>query len=622
MDIHNEFWINSILSGPKTHIVNMWSNTLHLAMNPIEKAIGGVAGGDLASAREGYDQLIGYGSFFVEAVQTSWAALRKGENILDEVTTFEGPHHAISSGNTGLTQYVKDADGNLTFNKDGLATQAPTAAGKVVDAVGTVSRLPSRFLTAEDEFFKQLAYRSTLKAQLLRSGRSQGLQGKQLASYVSDEFDKGFDPNTGRGLDAAALQNARELTFTNTLDYGISKSLQDLGNKHPGFKVIMPFVRTPANIMRQTWRRTPLINYAQKQWREDLLSGDPTRVAKAKGNVLTGTMMYSAAAYMAYNGQITGGGPVDPKAKSILMETGWRPYSFMTMDDDGNKSYTPYQRMDPWAMFFGLAADTTEIVGQIDEAEADDLAIGIVTAFANNISNKSYMTGVMNIVNALQSPKRYAEGVIRNQAASYVPNAFRQYRQESDPQMREVRSVLDAIRNSIPGYSKDLPAKRSWITGDPVLYPSGEGESTFNPFASSKGKNDIVLQELAQLQHGFSPPDKKIGNVELTSEQFSRFSELHGTLKVGRDNMYQRLQREMLKSGYDINRNRFGDGGDVYTSRRLMIVSKVIGQYRQLAKGRLIQEFPELAKAIKTDTLNQANTMRGRLDKILELNNN
>ena len=67
---------------------------------------------------------------------------------------------------------------------------------------------------------------------------------------------------------------AREATFTNELRQGsVSRDAQMFTNRHPAAKFIMPFVRTPTNILVQFGQRTPLLQYTSKAFKEDLAAG-------------------------------------------------------------------------------------------------------------------------------------------------------------------------------------------------------------------------------------------------------------------------------------------------------------------------------------------------------------
>ena len=192
-------------------------------------------------------------------------SLKTGENYLDDVTKLDMDYKKAIKGKFGL------------------------------DTAGEVVRTPSRFLGAEDEFFKQMNYRAKMYASAMQIARGIYKAGKyknakEMAEDVENIFNKGFDENgvmvngvnTGRGLDDYALDYAQINTFTKSLDDKIKfydhktnkyskearskygAKVQDFVNDAPILRQFIPFIRTPVNIMREVWKRTPLFNMAQR----------------------------------------------------------------------------------------------------------------------------------------------------------------------------------------------------------------------------------------------------------------------------------------------------------------------------------------------------------------------
>ena len=142
---------------------------------------------------------------------------------------------------------------------------------------------------------------------------------------VVDNFEAGFD-KFGRARNRHVLQMAEEGTYTNELT-GIFKRIGDLSNEYPFIKQIIPFTRTPMNLMLNVVDRTPL-GFARKQFRDEFFSPDRNIRAAAYGKQLMGTSLFTMGGILAYNGIITGGIPKDKNLRRQKFDTGWRPYSF------------------------------------------------------------------------------------------------------------------------------------------------------------------------------------------------------------------------------------------------------------------------------------------------------
>ncbi|WP_299883369.1 hypothetical protein [uncultured Sulfitobacter sp.] len=551
MRVINEVWINAILSGPKTHMINIISNAGNTMLFPAEKMLGGAVSMDPAMIKEGARQYAGIVMAVKDSMKLAGQAFVKGRNLLD-------PEAAILEANGNDFRAIRS-------NSDNAAVRG------LINGIGEVIRFPSRGLLTADEFFKQVNYRSGVYADLVAQANDLVAAGKlnpkQAGKYIADRMETAVAKD-GSARSPRHIERAREVTFTHELGTGdgqfgkLSKEIQNMTNRHPALKLILPFVRTPTNIIKASVQRTPVLRRLSSTLNADLKSGDPKRVAAARGKLVTGNLMWGAAIIAAQEGKITGSGPTDPQQRKLLMETGWRPNSFVIDDGNGGKRYVEYARLEPFSMFLGIAADVTEIGGQVGEQELDDLAVAALIGFTNNVTSKTYLQGLSDTFAALSAPERNLQSLMNRYASSMVPysSALREARKFKDPALRDVRSMLDAIKNTIPGYSETIPAKRSWITGQIIHYPKGWGAdmvsplgeafASANPITAGDWKQDPVLDELAGLDFGLSAPTRKIKGVELDQKQYERLLELHGTVRSGLYTMYQRLEKLFESDSY------------------------------------------------------------------------
>ena len=134
-------------------------------------------------------------------------------------------------------------------------------------------RLPLRALTSADEFFKQINYRSKLMTIAVREANAHkglsktkvvgklpnGTKVTEFDAFVADRFKAGFDETGLQGVDKEAKRYAKEVTFTKELD-GVLGKFQEAVNEAPILKLIVPFIKTPANLAIQAIEKTPLGN--------------------------------------------------------------------------------------------------------------------------------------------------------------------------------------------------------------------------------------------------------------------------------------------------------------------------------------------------------------------------
>lgn len=611
----NEYWINAILSGLKTHVVNMASNAISTAFQPAERMLAGAIRAGTQEGRqefiEGGLQYLGLVTSLRDAVSLSAKAFKLGDSILDPAVSAVEHQPFITSQRYGISNPV---------------------AAFVVDGLGTTVRLPSRFLTAEDEFFKQLNYRAEVRAQAYREAVSGWLHNdpKRFAEYVSDALDNSIDPKTGRGVNDRAIQNARSATFQESLKADtwasrrtLGETLQQFAEAHPGVRLIAPFVRTPTNLMRFVWNRTPGLNLLRKQYLDDFMgkSGDAA-AGKAFAQMTTGAALWGTAISYAADGDITGYGPRDPDIRKQLKATGWQPYSIRTKNEDGTVTYRSYDRFDPFGMFFGLAADYAEVINSHPEETREEIAMGLVVALTKNLNNKSYLSGIVQALSAFADPDRKSEPYLRNLAGSFIPSFLNQQLKD-DPYMREVRTVMDALHARTPGYSDTVDPQRN-ILGEKIHVPTAMSPEWLSPIAKSvhmggdqpttqawkeKVQTD-VYDELARQMfiHNaqIRPPAKTQGQVDFTQYRrpdqpytaYDRYQELTGQVVVNGKNLKDTLQAFIASPKYQ---EKMTDGDYHYDGSRIDTLKSIIGGFRMKAEQQLRKEFPDLDLALKQE---------------------
>ncbi|MBE7185479.1 MAG: hypothetical protein INR68_13870 [Methylobacterium mesophilicum] len=608
----NEYWINAILSGPKTHLVNVGTSLLNSAFIPVEKMLAGALRGGTSAGRqqmlEAGLQYAGMVASFRDAVKLAGKAFKLGDGILDPSNTSYELRNAISSVNYGVTD--------------------PALAASI-DGLGTVVRMSSRFLTTEDEFIKQLNYRGQVRAKAYREAFTKGLwkDPKAFSAYVEDALDGSVNP-AGRALDTRMLEQARTVTFTNDLKASTLFGKRTLGENFqrwsedlPALRLIMPFIRTPTNIMRFAWNRTPGLNMLRNQYFRDFAGKNgPEARAQAQAMMATGTALWATAISYASDGTITGAGPRDPDIKRMLRDTGWQPYSFRTVNEDGSVTYTAYDRTDPFGMFFGLAADYSEVMGYQPDQTLEEFTTAAGMALAKNLTNKSYLSGLTKALNAFSEPDRNLSRYGQNFVGSFIPAVVTQTLRD-DPYMREVRSVMDAIHARTPGYSDTIDPVRN-VLGEKVVLPPAWGPDFISPIAQNTNPggaqplteewkqtvqsnvSDELARQMFLENSAIRPPPRQSYGVDFTAFRssesnytaYDRWQELTGTVKIGGKTLYETLEKTINSPAY---RGRATDGNADFGGSRADVLRAIIGGYRKKAESELRKEIPELDLAVR-----------------------
>ena len=614
----NEYYINSILSGPKTQAVAALSNIATTVLQPAERMIAGALhGGARNEFIEGGLQYVALATNLKDSVVLAARALKQGDPILDPFRS------------------TVEIQGQAAIGSKALGMNGGIAAG-TVDLLGNVVRLPSRLLMTQDEFFKQLTYRSRITAGAWREAMASGLSpgSKEFAEIVQKRMDGAFDSGD-RAVHTDALEAARAVTFTDDLKaqtWGggqtFGETLQKATGNHPFLQLILPFVRTPTNVARWFWDRTPGLNQLRAQHFNDFWGKNgPEAQARARAQNVVGGALWGSAIVAAAEGDITGGGPSDPTIRRMLQATGWQPYSIRTTNEDGSVSYRGYNRFDPFGLFFSIAADLTETAGFLQERELDQVASDMTTALARQLQNKTYLSGLMRALGGLAEPDRRGAAFVEGLAGGFVPSVVSQTMRD-DPFMREVRGIMDALKARTPGSIEMDPVRN--VLGEVVATPPAWGPDWISPIAETKRPGgdqpmtrewrftiqDRVHDEIARqlVIHNAAlrqPTPKLYGEVDLREWQhpetgrtaYDRYQTLVGEVELDGVNLRDRLQETIRSPEY---REVATDGSFDHDGSRIDLIRRVIGYYRQAAEAKLRDEMPELAAALDTARTRQA----------------
>ncbi len=608
-DKPNYYWINAILSNPKTHIVNMTSNFIVMAMRPLEQMAGA-------------------------------AFVRDGQAFMEGAETLGGLFHYWKDSLKYAGQAFKQSDGILDIGLSKIETPSVIAKTKAGKVATNVIGAPTRLLMMSDEWSKQINYRAKVYALALKDARLKGFKAgsKEFSEHTADYFKKSFDEETGEGLNHIAMQYARENTFTQALEGGMSKHVQTMVAANPILRQIMPFIRTPVNIYRAFAQRVPLLGAFQFQMRQALSSPDPAIRAAAYGKQAMGTALTGSAILLSMQGRITGGGSDNPKIKKAQLRTGWRPYSFKF----GDKYYS-YQRLEPFSMILGVWADYVEISSNVDEKTRNELAMagqlyllnnletkssfgekagrGLM-ATAKNLSSKTYFKGLADILDALGGEEEWKwKKVYEGKVKSLVPNIVRQM--TNDPYYRETRSFYDLIKSGVPYWSQSVEPKYNFL-GKPEEDERHWFERTFTPFEISQEKKDPLLEEIAKLNVGIPKTQEKIGNIELASfskdgkTAYARFNEL-----IDEEGLEGALRDLISSSKYKNASESFGTGDVNYPGSKIMLIHKEINRARKRAKknlrneGYVSESGLNLDEALDNDLRNKKNVKKNNLEDLL-----
>lgn len=591
-DMVLEYRTAALLTKATTHIVNMVSNAGTFAWDLTDRSIAGRLNQWLGvengvKAGEAWAQVKGAVGAFGDALRLAKKNWQTGTSQYGSGKV-EVKQNAISSNATLFGKSVRD-----------------TAFGKVIDFTGFIVQTPFRALEASDEFFKTIAYRGEMRARALRQTEQEIASGKIKPAAKEARVEELTNTPTG-SLKVAAMDKAEYLTFTNAPN-AVAEAVQGLSRKFPVLKLVVPFVRTPANVWDFAFKHSvfaPLYSSV----RADIAAGG-ARATEAISKMATGSMVMAFAADLAERGFITGGGPTSTQERNALKAMGWQPYSVKI----GDKYYS-YRRFDPLSTNLAMAADFVELCKQLDEdeeAELDELATKLVFSTANSLMSTNFMIGLADLAEAVSDPTRYAGRFVKDTAASFIPNVVgSDVRNSMDPYQREVATLIDNLKNRTPGLSKDLPYKYD-IFGRKTVTGSGKGilYDAFVPVRVNPRTGEAIDKEILDQGVYLTMPSKKVNfdgiNVDLKKQPkiYSRYVELAGnalTLPEYEDMGCKDYLNALVKGDAyaSVLYEDMTDGAD---GEKANFIKKVVQDFRNAAKEQLLEEFPTIARQVEAE---------------------
>lgn len=667
-----DVWVAGLLSGPKTQLVNAASGAFATLHRPMERAIGKLSTGDFLGGLREMKQYYYMASYMQNALRVAGTAFKQNKPILLNSSKISD----VAVGRVGSSS---------------LADEAPISGFWKYASIGlTLGQAPSRALQATDEFFKQINYFSQVQADLMdyaarnnldkawveraftritktnelytreavqreaaNAAREAGLSPMKdqeaYRRYIIDHMQKNYQQNLAN-IAQQGKEAAEQVTFTRGLgEPGQGSVIQfarilQQAKRHNNpiisftAQVLMPFVRTPAQLIEFAGRRSwglateqligspkvrgnkvsfqtgNIFNAIKQRNLKELAGASPAERQDYMGRLATGGFFMGSSALLYQNSALTGSGPTNPSARRTLEMTGWQPYSIKIGDN-----YYSYRRLDPFSTFLQAVADFQEAqlyaekyMGE-DETQrgaGEEIAAALQTTFANLYRNKTFLAGVNQFMSAMTDPSgEEATSYTRLLAGSTIPmGSFLNQTNQMfvDEQIREVRSLVDAYKARVPMLSDDLRPRRNAF-GEVLTRP----DTMLGFIETTTEKSDIVSTEIREIGASFSNARKTRGpggGVDLTEikvgkyDAYDEFQRLVGEVT---DNRGRTLRERMAQL---INTPKYQNLDDDIREDRLR---SILTDYRGRAFNQLQRDYPEVKDAVDQAISNARKAQRG-----------
>ena len=485
-------WKAALLTGFGTHMANFKSTGLHMAVHygyevPVSTAIG------LAKipVQRGLTRMAGE-----RAYGRTPTTLGKPEFLQQHRSEMVERHPGLDTSNRIHAQEaLAQLFGLVTAHKSAFEAMGKSwrtgeefspafgMKSEVPFGAATSQRkswLPFRALTAMDALLGSGAYNAEMIGRGMTEARQSGvplLERLDYARQFAREAANPLEGTPGKRLNELAtaqresLAKSDELKYTNPLD-AIGKGLQKFKNSSPWLEPLITFLKSPINVSKQGFYRTPLSVVAPKV-KADLLAGGK-RQNEALSRLTTGAVLGIAIYDQVLEGKLTGATPTDPGERELQRSMGLMPLSYETTGSGGERLFESYARLEP------LATPTALIATMIDahakgRLSTDDLqgAVDLISGtIAEIVVNRSTMQGPRKFMEAVTDPERRMGSYIDSMVGSVVPAFLNSVARGEDPFRRDQTGLPEAVWARLPWEARTPELARKLGFGDSVFRES------------------------------------------------------------------------------------------------------------------------------------------------------
>lgn len=433
----DEFAYINILSSPRTHIVNAFSNLIQMAgLNPLTRLASGavdmVASGLRGAARDHYVSEVP--QFYKGAINAIPDAIKAVNEVM------------------AGKQYVERPD----------VKHIPTNSKRVQIATLGAGKFVTRALEASDVFFRTMIESGEVEALLERNMKMGTQLDEKLMADVKKEakrraeyyvFRSPVDPpnKSGQGSVLSSID-----TLTNAV-YG----LRDVA----GVKWFIRFVRTPMNILKQGIEYSPA--------GITTLNGAKDKDEQI-GKTILGSLVFGSGLYLATSGKTTWSVPRRKKEREMFYQSGRVPYSINI-----NGTWVSYSKLGPLAYPLAMASAIhyyeNEAPGAMSEGVFEKAADAL-SATMQFFGDQSYVQDIGSLVKLVQGEKSAMSNLITSVPNQLIPLSSLQRWANGflDPIYRKAEkgispeAILDNLQKSIILMSQYVPAAKDAFGRDSV----------------------------------------------------------------------------------------------------------------------------------------------------------
>lgn len=545
---------NSYLSGINTQGRNILGNVSNVLMKPAQIAMGATKEGQRRSALAMYANFLGD---FAEGFQVARTAFMDNTSTRSLEGTWQGMDMAQKLDNLRAT--AKTPMENAMYNFK--AAQYHFMANPWLQGA-------TRMLSATDDGFKVMSARQKARFDAVMLAIEDGIDfdPKKFETVWSTKY------KNGEIVDEDLLNWAKQDTFQEDLN-GNMAMFADAVNDSILLKFIVPFVKTPTNILKQTGHYVPLggtavrtVNRALdgagldfrffKEYDKVMNGADETMKAVYRGREATGVMVVTFGGIMGAAGLITGSGPRDPDKRKAWEEAGNQAHSIKL-----GGVWVSTRFLGPLGILLSASADLGMVgatAGAYDNFQ--ELQQQLIYTTAGALMEQSWLKGLANTLTATMEAvngrrEMNWEDSVAQITRALVPYqaALRSLNNTLVPGVRDYNNSMDKFwAETVPGLKAFMGHERiSLRSGEPVYNQGMTALNQVVPFGLKETNEDPVLGRLVELGVDF-PMEmvEKYKGEELTAVDQNKLNRYFSKTGVW-ENLEGKIFSESFQKQYD-----------------------------------------------------------------------
>jgi lysozyme len=378
-------------------------------------------------------------------------------------------------------------------------------------------------LDGADTYWKTLTYHAEINQRALTQALSEGVSKTDLPARV-----KFIMENPPEAWQKEAWTKAKEMTFQENPDKFL-KSLQGI-QRLPGGRIFFAaFLKTPYNIIKYAYRRSPLalaeLPFDTSRLRKRLV-GSPLERAEALAEIGWGTALQVGLTGLAFRTETTAAYPKgNVKEIKRWEENRMTPWSMKV----GDRWYN-FSRFGPLSISMMMAAGYKQAMLEGRKEDAGNFAGRLAGQFLRGPLELPMMQSTADLIAALEDPENKFDKYIQTVSTGFVPNILRDVRQQIDDTRRKPKGWMQAMADMLPGLSQNVPAKIDALGRESKLDPNRFARMTK---LTSKSTSDEVTRAIEEADYQPPIPNTTltIGGVRkvLEGEEKTRFLKAMGS---------------------------------------------------------------------------------------------